>query len=81
MKADATSERILDRLEDGYQTPEQVLNCGECSRPIFDLTLEQVQSIMDEMVAEGTVTRVRQGQSHLAQGSHPVWLYIPREQT
>lgn len=82
MKADATSERIMDRLEDGYQTPEAVLVC-DCGRVVLgleDLTIEQVQALMDELVTEGKVTRVRQGQSHLAQGSHPVWLYIPKDQ-
>lgn len=72
------TQKILDRIEDGFQTADQVLVCGECARPIFALTVEEVKAVMDQLVAEGKAEWRDQGRAPGAQGQ-ATQICVPKE--
>lgn len=47
--------RIMERIEEGCRTPAEILHCVECGSPVFELTVEEVEAYMTELVNEGKV--------------------------
>lgn len=74
----ATLDRIMERIEDGYQTADQILFCGECGAAVFELTPEEVEEFMEELVQRGRAEWHDQGKAHLSSGSSTVRLCVPK---
>lgn len=78
MSSKADLEKIWDRIQDGFSTAEQILSCGECGAPIFQLTVADVQAHMQTLVDQGRAEWHDQGKAHLHKGSPTTKLCVPK---
>lgn len=72
-------DKVWKRIQNGCYTPDSIMKCGECNRPVFDIDAEEIKIYMQQLVDAGKAEwRPQGGETDVARGI-PTMLCVPKD--